>query len=59
MQNAGLDESQARIKIARWHINNLKNTDDTTLMGESKGELKSLLMKINEENEKHGLKHNI
>ena len=59
MRNSRLDEAQAGIKIARWHINNLKNTDDTTLMGESKGELKSLLMKMQEESEKVGLKLNI
>ena len=58
MQNAGLDEAQARIKIARRNINNLRYADDTTLMAESK-ELKSLLMKVKEENEKAGLKFNI
>ena len=59
MQNAGLDESQARIKAARRNINHLRYTDDTTLMAESKEELKSLLMKVKEENEKVGLKFNI
>ena len=58
MQNAGLDESQAGIKIARRNINNLKYADDTTLMAESE-ELKSLLVKVNEESEKVGLKLNI
>ena len=57
MRNAGLDEAQAGIKIARRNINNLRNADDTTLMAESKEELKSLLMK--EESEKIGLKLNI
>ena len=55
MRNAGLDEAQAGIKIARRQINNLRYTDDTTLMAESK-ELKSLLMKVKEESEKAGLK---
>ena len=55
MQNAGLDEEQAGIKIARKNINNLRYTDDTTLMAESK-ELKSLLMQVKEESEKLGLK---
>ena len=59
MRNAGLDEVQARIKIARWNINNLRYADDTTLMAESEGELKSLLMKVKEESEKVGLKLNI
>ena len=59
MSNAGLDEAQAGIKIARRNINNLRYTDDTTLMGESEEELKSLLMKVKEENEKVGLKLNI
>ena len=59
MRNAGLDEAQARIKIARRNINNLRYADDTTLMAESKAELKSLLMKVKEENEKVGLKLNI
>ena len=59
MQNAGLDEEQAGIKIARRNINNLRYADDTTLMAESKDELKSLLMKVKEESEKVGLKLNI
>ena len=59
MRNTGLDEAQAGIKIARRHINNLRYADDTTLMTESKEELKSLLMKIKEESEKVGLKLNI
>ena len=59
MQNAGLDEAQAGIKIARRNINNLRFTDDTTLMAESKEELKSLLMKVKDENEKTGLTLNI
>ena len=59
MQNARLDEAQAGIKIARRNINNLRYTDDTTLMAESKEELKSLLMKVKEESEKAGLKLNI
>ena len=59
MRNAGLDEVQARIKIARWNINNLRYADDTTLMAESEGELKSLLMKVKDESEKVGLKLNI
>ena len=59
MQNARLDEAQAGIKIARRNINNLKHTDDTNLMAESKEELKSLLMKVKEESEKTGLKLNI
>ena len=58
MRNAGLEEAQARIKIARRNINNLRYADDTTLMAESK-ELKSLLMKVKEESEKVGLKLNI
>ena len=58
MRNAGLDEAQTGIKIARKNINNLRYTDDTTLMEESK-ELKSLLMKVKEESEKVGLKLNI
>ena len=57
--NAGLDEAQARIKIAGRNINNLRYTDDTTLMAESEEELKSLLMKVKEESEKVGLKLNI
>ena len=56
MRNAGLDEAQARIKIARRNINNLRYADDTTLMTESEEELKSLLMKVKEESEKVGLK---
>ena len=59
MQNAGLDEAQARIKIARRNINNLRYADDTTLMVESEEELKSHLMKVKEESEKVGLKLNI
>ena len=59
MQNAGLDEAQTGIKIAGININNLRYTDDTTLMAESKEELKSLLMKVKEESEKAGLKLNI
>ena len=55
LQNAGLDESQARIKIARRNINNLRYAHDTTLMTESGEELKSLLMKVKEESEKAGL----
>ena len=58
-QNARLDEAQAGIKIARRNINNLRYADDTTLMAESKEELKSLLMKVKEESEKDGLKLNI
>ena len=58
MQNAGLYEAQAGIKIARRNINNLRYVDDTTLMAESKEELNSLLMKVKEENEKVGLKLN-
>ena len=58
MQNARLDEAQAGIRIDRRHSNNLKYTDDTTLMVESKGELNSLLMKVREESEKAGLKLN-
>ena len=57
MWNAGLDESQAGIKIARRNINNLRHVDDTTLMAESEEELKNLLMKVKEESEKVGLKH--
>ena len=56
MQNAGLDEAQAEIKIARRNINNLRYTDDTTLMAENKEELKSLLVKEKEESKKSGLK---
>ena len=59
MGNAGLDEAQAGIKIARRNINNLRYEDDTTLMVESEEELKSLLMKVKEESEKVGLKLNI
>ena len=59
MQNVGLNEAQAGIKIARRNINNLRYADDTTLMGESEEELKSLLMKVKEESEKVGLKLNI
>ena len=59
MRNAGLDEAQAGIKIARRNINNLRYSDDTTLMAESEEELKSLLMKVKEESEKVGLKLNI
>ena len=58
-QNAGLDEAQVGIKIAVRNINNLRYTDDTTIMAESKEELKSLLMKVKEKNEKAGLKLNI
>ena len=58
MRNAGLDEAQARITIARKNINNLRYADDTTLMAESEEELKSLLMKVKEESEKVGLKLN-
>ena len=59
MRNAGLEEAQAGIKIAGRNINNLKYADDTTLMAESKEELKSLLIKVKEESEKVGLKLNI
>ena len=59
MQNAGLDEAQAGIKTAGRNINNLRYADDTTLMVENKEELKSLLMKMKEKNEKAGLKLNI
>ena len=59
MRNAGLDEAQAGIKIARRKINDLRYADGTTLMAESKEELKSLLMKVKEESEKVGLKLNI
>ena len=58
MQNTGPDEAQAGIKIARRNINNLRYTDDTTLMAESEEELKRLLMKVKEENKKAGLKFN-
>ena len=59
IQNTGLDEAQAGIKMARRNINNLRYADDTTLMAESEGELKSLLMEVKEESEKVGLKLNI
>jgi len=59
MRNAGLEEAQAGIKIARRNINNLRYADDTTLMTECEEELKSLLMKVKAESEKVGLKHNI
>ena len=59
MQNAGLHESQAEIKIAGWNINNLRYADDTTLMAENEEELKSPLMKVKEESEKADLKLNI
>ena len=59
MRNAGLEEAQTGIKIAGRNINNLRYADDTTLMAESEDELKSLLMKVKEENEKVGLKLNI
>ena len=59
MRNAGLEEAQAGIKIARRNINNLRYADDTTLMAESEEKLKSLLMKVKEESEKFGLKLNI
>ena len=59
IQNAGLDETQAGMKIARRNINNLRYADDTTLMAENKEELKSILMKVKEESEKVGLKLNI
>ena len=55
MRNAGLDETQAGIKVARRNINNLRYADDTTLMAESKEELKNLLMKVKEASEKNGL----
>ena len=58
MQNVRLDEAQAAIKIARRNVTNFRYTDDTTLMAESKGELKSHLMKVKEESEKAGLKYN-
>ena len=58
MRNAGLEEAQAVIKIARRKINNLKYADDTTIMAESEEELKSLFMKVKEESEKVGLKFN-
>ena len=59
MRNAGLEETQAGIKIARRNINNLRYADDTTLMAESEEELKRLLMKVKEESKKFGLKLNI
>ena len=59
MRNAGLDEAQAGIKIARRNINNLRHADDLTFMAESEEELKSLLMKVKEESEKVGFKLNI
>ena len=59
MRNAGLDEAQAGIKMARRNINNLRYADDTTLMAESEEELKSILIKVKEESEKAGLKFNI
>ena len=59
MWNIGLDEAQAGIRIARRNINNLRYSDDTTLMAESEEELKSLLMKVKEKSEKTGLKLNI
>ena len=59
MRNAGLEEAQAGIKIARRNINNLRYADDTTLKAESEGELKSLLIKVKEKSEKAGLKPNI
>ena len=59
MRNAGLDEAQAGIKIARWNISNLSYADDTTFMAESEKELKSLLMKVKEKSENVGLKLNL
>ena len=59
MRNAGLEEAQARLKVARRNINNLRYADDTTLMAESEEELKSLLMKVKEESENVGLRFNI
>ena len=59
MRNAGLDEAQAEIKIARRNVNNLRYADDNTLMAENEEELKSLLMKVKEESEKVDLKLNI
>ena len=59
MRSAGLEKAQAGIKISRRYINNLRYADDTTLMAESEEEPKSLLMKVKEESEKDGLKHNI
>ena len=59
MRNSGLDEAQARIKISRRNINNLRYADETNLLAESKEELKSLLMKVKEQSDKSGLKLNI
>ena len=59
MRNAGLEEAQAGIKIARRNVNKLRYADDTTLMAESEEEVKSLLMKVKEESEKAGIKFNI
>ena len=59
MRNAGLEEAQTGVKIARRNINNFRYADDTTLMAESEEELKSLLMKVREESEKVGLKLNV
>jgi len=59
MQNTRLDELQTRIKIASWNVNNLRYGDDSTLMEESKEEIKNLLMKVKEESEKAGFKLNI
>ena len=59
MRNAGLEEAQAEIKIARRNINNLRYADDTTFMAESEEELKNLLVKVKEDSEKVGLKFNI
>ena len=59
MRNTGLEETQAGIRIARRNVNNLRHTDDTTLVAESKEELTSLLMKVKEESERTGLKLNI
>ena len=59
MRNAGLDETQTGIKIARWDINNLRYADDTMLLAESKEELKSFFMKVKDMSEKAGLKLNI
>ena len=59
MRNAGLEEAQAGIRIAGRHINRLRYADDTTLMAESEMELRSLLMKVKEDNKEAGLKHNI
>ena len=59
MRNTGLEEAQAGIKIARRNINNLRYADDTTFMAQSEEDLKNLLMKVKEESEKVGLKHNI